>query len=465
MKVWKSSFNISFMMIGFFIFMLFGPQNICYADACPTCQGSGKCQACGGAGYLSAGTCHGQPAVFGCTECGGVRGDPCNSGGGSAGSGLCPTCGGSGQVPGANPAGSDPSQSANEAAERQRALEAQRLEAEALKKKNQERFQRDKEEALRQIKGIAENEFELKGIGGDLELKGIGETQTNDYGLKPLFEKGSPGSAPVDSRVKGPSKLDIGVIRVQAGVANPAQLKKDLLTNFSGAILKRTEQANAQAQQILRSFKTGEPPNPIKNLTNLAPGDVILVAPVRVKERLKDESIQHAKDVLISNGINFLDRWGSDNWSSPASHAAIFLGVRNGERWYLDNTSAHGPVILAEKDFLKEYGQRGMDVATLVGQPLSQHEGQELWKGAHELRKTTRYGIWANDKMVCSETSRWLLVRAGRWVPETQSPDAKIRGVDTGLNKKKFVNFSPSDFFESQQYFVVHKLGMQSKGE
>ncbi len=300
------------------------------------------------------------------------------------------------------------------------------------------------------MKGIAENELGLKGVGGgDMELKGIGETKPGDSGLKPLFDKGSPGSAPVDARGRGASKLDISVIRVQAGVANPTQLKKDLLDNFSGAILKRTEQANAQAQQIYRSFKTGEPPNPVKNLNNLAPGDVILVA-----TDLKD---------LKSKGINFLDRWGSDNWSSPASHAAIFLGVRNGERWYLDNTSAHGPVILAEKDFLKEYGQRGMDVATLVGQPLSQHQGQELWKGAHELRKTTRYGIWANDKMVCSETSRWLLVRAGRWVPETKSPNAKVLGGDTFLNKKMIVTFSPSDFYENQQYFVVHQLGMQHK--
>lgn len=256
-------------------------------------------------------------------------------------------------------------------------------------------------------------------------------------------------------------------VSVQPGVANPAQLRGELLEPLSDAILKRTAQPNEQAQEIMRSFKTGEVPSPVKNIANLAPGDVILVAPVPMKDRLRDETKQHLKDVIISNGINFLDRWGSDNWSSPASHAAIFLGERNGKRWYLDNTSSHGPVIKEEAEFLKEYGQRKMDVATLVGQPLSQREGQELWKGAHELRNSTTYGIWFDDKMVCSETSRWLLVRAGRAVPETQSKDKNYDLIvdNLKLNKKQFVNFSPSDFYENQQYFVIHELGMQSVAE
>ena len=172
---------------------------------------------------------------------------------------------------------------------------------------------------------------------------------------------------------------------------------------------------------------------------------------------------------MISNGINFLDRWGSDNWTSPASHAAIFLGKRNGKNWYLDNTGV-GPVIKDEKEFLEEYGQRRMDVATLVGQPLSQHEGQELWKGAHELRKTTSYGVKflqhdGNDAMVCSEASRWLLLRAGRRVPETTSENVKVGGVDTGLNKKQFVSFSPSDFYDQEQYFVIHRIGMNKEAQ
>ena len=56
-------------------------------------------------------------------------------------------------------------------------------------------------------------------------------------------------------------------------------------------------------------------------------------------------------------------------------------------------------------------------------------------------------------------------MRAGRRVPETQSENKKILGIDVGLNKKQFVTFSPSDFYENQQYFVVHQLGIQGKKE
>ena len=363
-------------------------------------------------------------------------------------------------------------------AERQRQLEADRqrqLELEEQQKreeeearKRQEEFERNKQEALKSMKGIAEGELGLKGAdtGGDFGLKGMGDSGAG------LGLKGIGDASVVDlSDKKGPLIVDPSVVSVQAGVANPVQLRKELLGNFSDAIHKRTNEPNKQALEIMRSFKTGEPPSPIKNMNSLAPGDVILVAPVPMKDRLRDETKQHLKDVMISNGINLFDRWGSDNWSSPASHTAIFLGERNGKRWYMDNTGAHGPVIKEEKEFLKEYGQRKMAVATMVGQPLSQHEGEELWKGAHELRNTTSYGIKimrgkdGNDEMVCSETSRWLLMRSGRRVPETQSGDAKILGVDTGLNKNQFVKFSPSDFYEEQQYFIIHQLGMNRKEE
>jgi hypothetical protein len=153
--------------------------------------------------------------------------------------------------------------------------------------------------------------------------------------------------------------------------------------------------------------------------------------------------------------LNKIDNWASDNSGSPASHTATYLGEKDGKRWYLNNTPEDGPVIMEEKDFLAKYYGRDMNVATLVGQPLSKHEGDELFKGANELVKSGGYGIKAlpaingNDSMVCSEASRWLLLRAGRRVPETQDP-----------KKKPFMKFSPSDFYEDQQYFIVHSLGM-----
>jgi len=351
-----------------------------------------------------------------------------------------------------------------EEAERQRQAEREemaRKEAEEAKRR-QEEFEKNKEDALRSMKGIAENELGLKGVSADsgLGLKGVGETGKSGLGLKETAS--ATPAEPVNSSVvdlrflkwpRSSASINISGIKVQEGVANPDQLRQGLLGNFSDTIDKRTNQPNQQAQQILRSFKMKEPPNPVKNIADLASGDVILVAP----------------SDMGSEAIRFLDRYGSDNWTSPASHAAIYLGERDGKRWYLDNTM-EGPMIKDEAEFMKKYGSRQMDVATLVGQPLSRHEGEELWKGANELMKTTKYGTSrflniTNDRMVCSEASRWLLVRAGRRVPKTESEDKAILGIKTRLNKNKFVDFSPSDFYKKQQYFVVNQLSIQRKEE
>jgi hypothetical protein len=241
------------------------------------------------------------------------------------------------------------------------------------------------------------------------------------------------------------------------------QLRRELLGGLSDTIHKRVSGSNDQAQEIIRSLKTKKPPELpgiTKSIDNLVAGDIILVAPIPFKDWEK----AGVKDVLISNGTNLLDRWGSSNWSSPASHAAIFLGERNGKRWYMDNTSEHGPVIKEEQLFLKEYGQLQMDVATLVGQPISAEEGRKIFDAAHRLRdEGISYGIGDPDKMVCSESARWLLLQAGREVPGTQSGNAKILGITTRLNKKDFVNYSPADFYDNEQYFVIHSLDIKRK--
>lgn len=241
------------------------------------------------------------------------------------------------------------------------------------------------------------------------------------------------------------------------------QMRRELLGGLSDIIHKRNSGSNVQAQEIIRSLKTKKPPelsSLTKSIDNLVPGDVILVSPVHFKDWEK----AGIGDVLISNGVNLLDRWGSNSWSSPASHAAIFLGERNGIRWYMDNTSEYGPVIIQEKEFLNRYGQRQMDVATLVGQPISGKEGGAIIDAAHGLRDMgIKYGVGDHDRMVCSESARWLLLQAGRAVPGTQSDNAKILGITIGLNKKDFVNYSPADFYDNEQYFVIHSLEMKRK--
>jgi len=299
----------------------------------------------------------------------------------------------------------------------------------------------------------------------DAEFAALGQRRAQCVNNAKAFNREVAKSKPIKGDPKVVKGVDISRITVQDGVDNPVQLRQDLLGDFSVAISARTAQPNEQAQEVLKSLDKKDPPPPVKNIDKLAAGDVILVAPVPMKKLLKQPS-----DVVVSNGINLLDKWGSDNWSSPASHAAVFLGERNGKRWYLDNTGTDkGPVIKEESAFLKEYGARQIDVATLVGQPLSQHEGKELWKGAHELRNTVKYGPsqflnWGSDYgMVCSESSRWLLLRAGRRVPETKGgPVIVPPGIV--LKKKDFVTFSPSDFYEnSPQYFIIHRLSLEKK--
>ena len=149
-------------------------------------------------------------SLHGCPDCGGVYGNPCDSTGqtnGSPGSGRkqCPTCSGTGQVSGQQPSpGNQPSPPPDNSAERQRALAEQQKKAQEEAKRRQDEFERTKAQALRSMKGITENELELKGLVGVPGLKGVG-----DSGLKTLFEKGDQNSAPVDTRVKGPSRLDI----------------------------------------------------------------------------------------------------------------------------------------------------------------------------------------------------------------------------------------------------------------
>lgn len=99
-------------------------------------------------------------------------------------------------------------------AERQRQAEREeraRKEAEEAKQRQIE-FEQKREEALRSMKGIAENELGLKGVSADngLGLKGVGETGSNELGLKTLFENPNGPAPAVDSRVKGSSKLDVG---------------------------------------------------------------------------------------------------------------------------------------------------------------------------------------------------------------------------------------------------------------
>ena len=98
------------------------------------------------------------------------------------------------------------------ARQRQAELDEQARKEAQEAKRRQEEFEQKKAEALNSMKGISENELGLKGISseGDLGLKGVGETSSGDLGLKTLFDKPMGAAPAVDTRVKGPSRLDAG---------------------------------------------------------------------------------------------------------------------------------------------------------------------------------------------------------------------------------------------------------------
>ena len=227
-------------------------------------------------------------------------------------------------------------------------------------------------------------------------------------------------------------------------------------------IQQRIENTNPWCSTIYASLKTKEPPLPYKKFGELQPGDVLLISPDKGNDL----------DAFKSKSIRFADRVSSWEWESPASHTVLFVKEVNGKKLFLDNTSGTdgktvtgvGPHIITGEEFQKIYGTREAHIA----QPVSRVEGQQLWAAARELslkeltdeRKKlgnltdkTNYGLYGSDNMVCSEASRWALIKAGQSIPETRSPFKKLFGV----------YFGPANFFSDEQHFIISPMGA-SKG-
>ena len=313
----------------------------------------------------------------------------------------------------------------------------------------QEKFEIAKREALSSMTGITENELGLKGLSAsdDLGLKGIGETKRDGLELKD-----------VGSTTNAVSGRDLAA-KEQAEFQ---MLNSAWIMNQNKLISQRLMEPNPWCNSIWRSLKFKEPPLPYKTFAELRPGDVLLVAP--------DEGI--SAETLKSQGIRFVDRLSSWEWKSRASHTLIFLKEVNGKKLFLDNQSVEGPRIKTEDEIEKEYGTRPMDVARPaelgIAQPLSKAEGAKLWAAARELgilelasepRKAgnfvdkSNYGLYGDDNMVCSEASRWALIKAGRQIPTTDSPFKKLLGV----------YFGPANFYSQEQYFLISPLGKPAK--
>ncbi len=216
-------------------------------------------------------------------------------------------------------------------------------------------------------------------------------------------------------------------------------------------IEERTKRPNRYVPVIYRSLKTKAPPRlPPTKYEQLQPGDVLLIS--------RDES-------LTSFWINIGDRLTTDV-RSPASHTVLYLKEVNGRKLFLDHTPEKGSRVIGEDEFLRTYGDRGMLVASpkiAVAQPVKESETAQIWEAAKQLVKKetdiknrksgnivdrTGYGIYGNDNMVCSEASRWVLVRSGRDIPESSSPLKRLLGI----------HYGPANFFSDDYNFIITPL-------
>ncbi len=217
-------------------------------------------------------------------------------------------------------------------------------------------------------------------------------------------------------------------------------------------IAERLKKPNKYVPIMYRSLKLkAPPPLPPTKWDNLRPGDVLLIS----REGITDPSFW----------INLGDRLTTD-MGSPASHTVLYLKTVNGRKLFLDHTPAKGSQVIDEAEFLRRYGHRGVLVASPridVAQPVKEAETARIWDVTKQLVKKeaavqegktgnivdlTGFGLYGNDNMVCSEVSRWVLVKSGRDIPESASPLKRVLGI----------HYGPANFFSDDYNFVITPL-------
>lgn len=229
---------------------------------------------------------------------------------------------------------------------------------------------------------------------------------------------------------------------------------------------KESPVAGRRSLAIVSSLRGSPVPVPAKTWPELSPGDVILVDPKdRMGERLRS-----------AEGFADLFAPGSGVGKATACHTLVYLKEVHGRRFFLDNQPGDGPRIIPEDVFLERYGHRFLNKASYasrnadgiyVAERLEAGQARNLWNAAmqahqegnqqrvvvrnpfgEEVRLDTGYGIFADD-LVCSETSRWALIRAGKPVPAARS----------GLKQLLRIQFGPADFFDPSQPFLITPIG------
>lgn len=214
--------------------------------------------------------------------------------------------------------------------------------------------------------------------------------------------------------------------------------------DFNEDVSKRMEKPDPYLSSIITSIESKTPPPLSANslsFDDLKPGDVILFG---------REDVGYA--------INLVDNLLSWDFQSDASHSIIYLKEIAGQKVFLDNRPGSGERIITEKEFEETYKNRPRDVAQLISTPVKPEDGDKLYNIAFDLVGKeqqykhdkllkfipgTTYGVWLQD-MVCSESSRYVLVQSGFRLPESRDFYKKYFGVD----------YSLSDYYKSGYFFI-----------
>lgn len=235
-------------------------------------------------------------------------------------------------------------------------------------------------------------------------------------------------------------------------------VKEGILRDIEGAI----EPRGADAAAVVRSFKVeaGKVPPLAKRFDDLRVGDVLLV---------RQPADMTSLDFYKSGWIIFVDKALTWSLRPRASHTFLFVKEVDGVKLFLDNMPGQGTRVKTEAQIEAEYAGLEMDVA----RPVSAFDADLLWKAAREtgiksLKEfaargdnwidSTDYGPYGDNDMVCSETVRWALVKAGMAIPGTSS------------RIKKFVadvTYGPSDFYVDSTNFLIvplERLGKRDGG-
>jgi hypothetical protein len=296
------------------------------------------------------------------------------------------------------------------------------------------------DDILKRLKGVTKGGVSFDGDGQDIggRLKdGTTTIPSSPKDEKDIVRRFKQGISARDPEIAG-------------AIGELAAMSPVTLDKVRQDIARREEAPNPEVNVIVRSFKGQAPPPLAGRFDQLKVGDVLLL---RQPDNMLSLGFHKAGWIII------LDKAMSATLRARASHTFMFVKEVKGVRLFLDNMPGQGTRIKTEDQITAEYPE-DLDVAI----PLSALDADKLWAASREagirsLKEfanradnwvdTTDYGPYGDNDMVCSETSRWALMKAGLVIPKTRSfLKQYVGGVD----------FGPADFYTDTKNFLVKPL-------